>query len=89
MINLVSRELRYLKPSDSRHPPGTIACLPVRLRLGAGYVSVIFNSHTRPSYHDGAVMTVSISIEGIARTRIRTDTVTHLVLIQLSQLYGC
>ena len=46
-------------------PPEIIACL--RLRIKTRNVFIIFDSHPRPSYPNGAGMTVNTSIEGTAR----------------------
>ena len=46
-------------------PPEIIACL--KLRLTKKNVFIIFDSHPRPSYPNGAGMIVSTSIEGTAR----------------------
>jgi RING finger family protein len=46
-------------------PPEIIACL--KLRLKPRNVFIIFDSHPRPSYPDGAGMIISPSIEGTAR----------------------
>ena len=46
-------------------PPEIIACL--KLRLTKRNVFIIFDSHSRPSYPNGAGMMVSTSIEGTAR----------------------
>ncbi|KAI0273218.1 hypothetical protein BGY98DRAFT_1099469 [Russula aff. rugulosa BPL654] len=46
-------------------PPEIIACL--KLRLATRNVFIIFDSHPRPSYPNGAGMIVSPSIEGTAR----------------------
>ncbi|KAH9955863.1 hypothetical protein BC827DRAFT_1158069 [Russula dissimulans] len=46
-------------------PPEILACL--KLRLTTRNVFIIFDSHPRPSYPNGAGMTVSSSIEGTAR----------------------
>jgi Ring finger domain len=46
-------------------PPEIIAC--VKLRLKTRNVFIIFDSHPRPSYPNGAGMTVNTSIESTAR----------------------
>ncbi|KAI0302865.1 hypothetical protein B0F90DRAFT_1713063 [Multifurca ochricompacta] len=46
-------------------PPEILACL--KLRLPTRNVFVIFDSHPRPSYPDGAGMSVSTSVESTAR----------------------
>ena len=47
-------------------PPEIIACL--KLRLTKRNVFIIFDSHPRPSYPNGAGMLVSTSVEGTARS---------------------
>ncbi|KAH9022039.1 hypothetical protein EDB84DRAFT_1511139 [Lactarius hengduanensis] len=46
-------------------PPEILACL--KLRLSTRNVFIIFDSHPRPSYPNGAGAIVSTSVEGIAR----------------------
>ena|SRR6266850_316110 len=46
-------------------PPEIIACL--KLRIKTRNVFIIFDSHPRPSYPNGAGMTANTSIEGTAR----------------------
>ncbi|KAH9056530.1 hypothetical protein EDB87DRAFT_1566420 [Lactarius vividus] len=46
-------------------PPEILACL--KLRLSTRNVFIIFDSHPRPSYPNGAGATVSTSVEGTAR----------------------
>ena len=70
-MTVVQRELNNLDSSAVAiitRPPEIIACL--KLRLLIGNVFIIFDSHPRPSYPDGAGMTVSTSIEGTARRLI-------------------
>ena len=70
-MTVVQRELNNLDTSAVAiitRPPEIIACL--KLRLSIGNVFIIFDSHPRPSYPDGAGMTVSTSIEGTARRLI-------------------
>ena len=70
-MTVVQRELNSLDTSAVAiitRPPEIIACL--KLRLSIGNVFIIFDSHPRPSYPDGAGMTVSTSIEGTARRLI-------------------
>src|SRR5258707_2176755 len=67
----VQRELSNLDSSAVviiTRPPETIACL--KLRLKPRNVFIIFDSHPRPSYPDGAGMIISPSIEGPARRLI-------------------
>src|SRR5260370_7849878 len=67
----VQRELSNLDSSAVviiTRPPETIACL--KLRLKPRNVFIIFDSHPRPSYPDGAGMIISPSIEGTARRLI-------------------
>jgi hypothetical protein len=67
-MTVVQRELNNLDSSAVAiitRPPEIIACL--KLRLAKRNVFIIFDSHPRPSYPDGAGMTVSTSIEGTAR----------------------
>jgi len=71
MIPMVVFTLRELSNLDSSavaiitRPPEIIACL--KLRLATRNVFIIFDSHPRPSYPNGAGMIVSPSIEGTAR----------------------
>ena len=68
MAVFLQRELNNLDSSAVAiitRPPEIIACL--KLRLAKRNVYIIFDSHPRPSYPDGAGMTVSTSIEGTAR----------------------
>jgi len=64
----VQRELSNLGSSAVvviTRPPEIIACL--KLRLKPRNVFIIFDSHPRPSYPNGAGMIISPSIEGTAR----------------------
>src|SRR5229473_590808 len=64
----VQRELSNLDSSAVvviTRPPEIIACL--KLRLKPRNVFIIFDSHPRPSYPNGAGMIISPSIEGTAR----------------------
>ena len=64
----VSRELCNIDTSAVAiitRPPEIIACLKLRLRSRT--VFIIFDSHPRPSYPNGAGMMISPSIEGTAR----------------------
>jgi hypothetical protein len=68
MTVFVQRELNNLNSSAVAvitRPPEIIACL--KLRLTEKNVFIIFDSHPRPSYPNGAGMIVSTSIEGTAR----------------------
>ena len=68
MTVFIQRELSNLDSSAVAiitRPPEIIACL--KLRLTKKNVFIIFDSHPRPSYPNGAGMIVSTSIEGTAR----------------------
>ena len=68
VIVFTKRELSNLDSSAVviiTRPPEIIACL--KLRVATRNVFIIFDSHPRPSYPNGAGMTVSPSIEGTAR----------------------
>ena len=68
MMVFMQRELSNLDSSAVviiTRPPEIIACL--KLRLATRNVFIIFDSHPRPSYPNGAGMIISPSIEGTAR----------------------
>jgi hypothetical protein len=70
MMLFTYRELSNLDSSAVviiTRPPEIIACLKLRLATRNRDVFIIFDSHPRPSYPNGAGMIVSSSIEGTAR----------------------
>ena len=68
MMVFMQRELSNMDSSAVviiTRPPEIIACL--KLRLATRNIFIIFDSHPRPSYPNGAGMIISPSIEGTAR----------------------